>query len=71
MCQDYMHSITRELDPEALRHARVKLIIISNGDPAMINPYLRAYSTLPPKSLLTQSIQRSAKLLFNCTPIHL
>ncbi|KZS98512.1 hypothetical protein SISNIDRAFT_481242 [Sistotremastrum niveocremeum HHB9708] len=41
MCQDYMHSITRELDPEALRHARVKLIIISNGDPAMINPYLQ------------------------------
>ncbi|KAG8984695.1 hypothetical protein FRB90_005155, partial [Tulasnella sp. 427] len=39
MCQDYMKSIVKELEPGRLAQARVKLVVISCGDPAMIKSY--------------------------------
>ncbi|KAG9040389.1 hypothetical protein FS837_000716 [Tulasnella sp. UAMH 9824] len=39
MCQDYMKSIVKELEPGRLAQARVKLIVIGCGDPAMIRSY--------------------------------
>ncbi|KZP00602.1 hypothetical protein CALVIDRAFT_476054 [Calocera viscosa TUFC12733] len=39
LCQDYMFSISRGVDPDALRRAGVDLVIISNGSPKMIKSY--------------------------------
>ncbi|KAG8894958.1 hypothetical protein FRC01_012655 [Tulasnella sp. 417] len=39
MCQDYMKSIVKELEPGRLAQARVKLVVIGCGDPAMIRSY--------------------------------
>lgn len=39
MCQDYMKSIVKELEPGRLAQSRVKLIVIGCGDPAMIKSY--------------------------------
>ncbi|KZT53515.1 hypothetical protein CALCODRAFT_440019 [Calocera cornea HHB12733] len=39
LCQDYMFSISRGVDPLALRRSGVDLVIISNGSPKMIKSY--------------------------------
>ncbi|KAG8892473.1 hypothetical protein FRC00_011999, partial [Tulasnella sp. 408] len=39
MCQDYMKSIAKELEPGRLAQARVKLVVIGCGDPGMIRSY--------------------------------
>ncbi|KAG8954133.1 hypothetical protein FRC04_000353 [Tulasnella sp. 424] len=39
MCQDYMKSIAKDLEPGRLAQARVKLIVIGCGDPGMIRSY--------------------------------
>ncbi len=41
LCQDYMHSIARTVNPEALKRAGVSLVIIGNGSAAMIKAYRR------------------------------
>jgi len=41
LCQDYMYSVMREVDPIALDRAGVKLAIIGHGSPAMIRSYRR------------------------------
>ncbi|KAF8525902.1 AhpC/TSA antioxidant enzyme-domain-containing protein, partial [Hysterangium stoloniferum] len=38
-CADYMRSIVREVPPEVLRKANVKLIVISHGSPYMIKSW--------------------------------
>ncbi|KAI0091040.1 AhpC/TSA antioxidant enzyme-domain-containing protein, partial [Irpex rosettiformis] len=45
MCQDYMYSIARTVNPEALSRAGVNLIIIGNGSPAMIKSYRHIFRT--------------------------
>ncbi|KAF9818580.1 hypothetical protein IEO21_02685 [Rhodonia placenta] len=37
--QDYMYSVAREVDPEALRHAGLDLVFVGLGSPAMIKSY--------------------------------
>ena len=36
---DYMQSIKEQVDPNVLDRTGVRLVIISNGSPAMIKPY--------------------------------
>ena len=38
-CQDYMYSISRNVNFEALKRAGVDMVIIGNGSPAMIKSY--------------------------------
>ena len=42
-CQDYMYSISKKVDTEALRHAGVTLTVIGNGSPGMIKSYRREF----------------------------
>ncbi|CAL1716927.1 unnamed protein product [Somion occarium] len=51
MCQDYMYSISKNVDPGALRRADVELVIIGNGSPGMIKSYRNIFRT--PFSLYT------------------
>ncbi|KAI0687724.1 AhpC/TSA antioxidant enzyme-domain-containing protein, partial [Cytidiella melzeri] len=39
LCQDYMYSISRTVNPDAMRRAGVGLVVIGNGSPAMIKSY--------------------------------
>ncbi|KAG8842628.1 hypothetical protein FRB96_004950, partial [Tulasnella sp. 330] len=39
MCQDYMRTIVRDVHPEQLEKAGVKLVVIGCGDPGMIKAY--------------------------------
>jgi hypothetical protein len=43
LCQDYMYSIGRNIDPEALEKARIKLVIVGNGGWEMIRSYRRTW----------------------------
>ncbi|KAI0749739.1 hypothetical protein C8Q80DRAFT_1218810 [Daedaleopsis nitida] len=38
-CQDYMYSIAKNIDFEALKRANIDLVIIGSGSPAMIKSY--------------------------------
>ncbi|THG97461.1 hypothetical protein EW026_g4538 [Hermanssonia centrifuga] len=51
LCQDYMYSISRNVNPDALRRAGVDLVVIGNGSPAMIKSYKNIFHT--PFSLYT------------------
>lgn len=42
-----MRSISKSVDPEALKRANVDLVVIGNGSPAMIKAYRRAFLSLP------------------------
>lgn len=42
-CQDYMYSVSRSIDPEALKRAGIDLVIIGNGSPGMIRSYRRMF----------------------------
>ncbi|KAI0955945.1 hypothetical protein AcV7_006479 [Taiwanofungus camphoratus] len=42
-CQDYMYSIARSVDPDALKRAGVDLVIIGVGSPAMIKSYRQIF----------------------------
>lgn len=44
MCQDYMYSIGRNIDPEALERAGLRLVIVGNGGWQMIRSYRREFS---------------------------
>ncbi len=39
MCQDYMYSIARNVDFDALKRAGIELVVIGNGSPGMIRSY--------------------------------
>ncbi|KAI0072759.1 hypothetical protein K474DRAFT_1604503 [Panus rudis PR-1116 ss-1] len=39
MCQDYMYSIRKNVEPNALKRAGVSLVIIGNGSPGMVKSY--------------------------------
>ncbi|KAG8891973.1 hypothetical protein FRB99_003203, partial [Tulasnella sp. 403] len=39
MCQDYMKSIVKDMNPWLLERAKAKLVVIGCGDPAMIRSY--------------------------------
>ncbi len=41
MCQDYMYSISRTVDFEALKRAGIDFVVIGNGSPNMIKSYRR------------------------------
>ncbi|GJE96261.1 AhpC/TSA antioxidant enzyme-domain-containing protein [Phanerochaete sordida] len=43
LCQDYMYSISRNIDPDALRRANLDLVVIGNGSPAMIRAYKQIF----------------------------
>ncbi|KAJ3796357.1 hypothetical protein GGU11DRAFT_668970, partial [Lentinula aff. detonsa] len=43
MCQDYMYSIGRNVDPEELERAGLRLVIVGNGDWRMIKGYRRIF----------------------------
>ncbi|KAJ3997045.1 hypothetical protein F5050DRAFT_1570186, partial [Lentinula boryana] len=43
MCQDYMYSIGRNVDPEELKRAGLRLVIVGNGDWHMIKGYRRIF----------------------------
>ncbi|KAJ3732389.1 hypothetical protein DFJ43DRAFT_306581 [Lentinula guzmanii] len=43
MCQDYMYSIGRNVDPEELKRAGLRLVIVGNGDWQMIKGYRRIF----------------------------
>ncbi|KAJ7602262.1 AhpC/TSA antioxidant enzyme-domain-containing protein, partial [Roridomyces roridus] len=45
LCQDYMFSISRNVSPEVLASAGIKLVIISNGSYEMIKSYRRIFRT--------------------------
>ncbi|EJF64769.1 hypothetical protein DICSQDRAFT_52225 [Dichomitus squalens LYAD-421 SS1] len=44
-CQDYMYSISRNVNSEALKRAGVDLVIIGNGSPGMIKSYRNIFRT--------------------------
>lgn len=39
MCQDYMYSISRNVDFEALKRAGIDFVVVGNGSPNMIKSY--------------------------------
>ncbi|KAJ3882076.1 hypothetical protein F5051DRAFT_320547 [Lentinula edodes] len=43
MCQDYMYSIGRNIDPEVLERAGLRLVIVGNGGWQMIKSYRRIF----------------------------
>ncbi|KAJ4477538.1 hypothetical protein J3R30DRAFT_230610 [Lentinula aciculospora] len=43
LCQDYMYSIARNVDPKALEHAGLRLVIVGNGGWQMIKSYRRIF----------------------------
>ncbi|KAE9398144.1 hypothetical protein BT96DRAFT_995173 [Gymnopus androsaceus JB14] len=43
ICQDYMYSIARNVDPNALKKAGLRLVIIGNGGWEMIKSYRRIF----------------------------
>ncbi|RDX57095.1 hypothetical protein OH76DRAFT_1334854 [Lentinus brumalis] len=45
MCQDYMYSISRSVDFEALKRAGIDFVIIGNGSPNMIKSYRHIFRT--------------------------
>ncbi|KAH9944866.1 AhpC/TSA antioxidant enzyme-domain-containing protein [Amylocystis lapponica] len=45
LCQDYMSSVTRAVDPEELKRAGVDLVFIGNGSPGMIKSYRQIFHT--------------------------
>ncbi|KAI0661799.1 hypothetical protein C8Q70DRAFT_911040 [Cubamyces menziesii] len=45
MCQDYMYSISRNVDVEALKRAGIDFVIIGNGSPGMIKSYRHIFRT--------------------------
>ncbi|RPD59582.1 hypothetical protein L227DRAFT_503360 [Lentinus tigrinus ALCF2SS1-6] len=45
MCQDYMYSISRNVDFEALKRAGIDFVIIGNGSPNMIKSYRNIFRT--------------------------
>jgi len=53
LCQDYMYSVMREVDPVALGRAGVKLVVISHGSPAMIRAYRQIFRMPPSIPLFT------------------
>ncbi|OBZ72102.1 Thioredoxin-like protein AAED1 [Grifola frondosa] len=61
LCQDYMYSISRSVDPDALKRDGVDLVIIGNGSPGMIKAYRQIFHT--PFALYTdQSLRLHAAL---------
>ncbi|KZV94733.1 hypothetical protein EXIGLDRAFT_766890 [Exidia glandulosa HHB12029] len=53
LCQDYMYSVARSLDPAALDRAGVRLVIVSNGSPSMIKSYRQIFRLPPSIPLFT------------------
>lgn len=47
LCQDYMYSVSRAVDPACLDRAGVRLVIVSHGAPSMIKSYRQIFR-LPP-----------------------
>ncbi|KZP31752.1 hypothetical protein FIBSPDRAFT_724158, partial [Athelia psychrophila] len=45
LCQDYMFSLTRLVEPAMLKKAGVKLVVISNGSHGMIRAYRKIFRT--------------------------
>ncbi|KAI0331839.1 hypothetical protein GY45DRAFT_1247918 [Cubamyces sp. BRFM 1775] len=45
MCQDYMYSISRNVDVEALKRAGIDFVIIGNGSHGMIKSYRHIFRT--------------------------
>lgn len=46
MCQDYMFSISKDVEPMTVRNADVRLVIISNGSHSMIKSYRRVFISI-------------------------
>ena len=47
LCQDYMYSIARSVDPKWLEQSRVRLVVISNGSWKMIKAYKSNFLLTP------------------------